>query len=187
MRKVILVAAILSAVLAACGGGGGDSAAPASGGSPASGPNAFDSVLGTYKSGCVVRPNPGGTQSEDVTIVISDAVGSDRAKIVVTEKYYDVTTDCTGNLQESYVLTGQITAAAVTKAITVGTKTGVAKTAQLKLDAISVSKGTFTIPTPGATTKVGYLIEGANLYGLSGKREADGLPDGFSRVVLVKQ
>lgn len=186
MRKVILIAAVSSAVLAACGGGGDSGAAVGAAGVPA-GPNAFDAVLGTYKSGCVSRNNVQSGSSQDTTLVVSAPEGTDKAKVVVTDKFYPVP-NCAGSPDESIALAGQITASAVTKNITTGVKLGVAKSAVFKYESLTVFNGMFTMPALGATTKVGYLIDGQDLYGLSGSgRDANGLSDSFSRVKLVKQ
>lgn len=187
MLKFVLATAVASVVLVACGGGGGDSPASAgTGGGPAD-PNAFDAALGTYKSGCIPRQYNSNNSSQDTTVAVSAPEGTNKAKVVITQKYYDNSTSCTGAPDEAFVGTGQITSAAVTKTITSGAKTGVASTAEFKYESVTISAGTFSVPSLGAVAKIGYLIEGGKLYPLSGKREADGLPSTFSSIVLTKQ
>ena len=186
MRKSLLPAVVTSMVLVACGGGGDSGLAV----SPAAAPdvaNAFDAVLGTYKSGCVAREYNSDNSSQDTTVVVSAPKGADKAKIVATQKFYGGSVNCTGTLQEAFVATGQITAAAATKTITSGAKTGVVNTAEVKYESLTFLAGSFTLPALGTTAKVGYSIEGGKLYGLSGKRDADGLPSTFSSIVLTKQ
>jgi hypothetical protein len=115
------------------------------------------------------------------------ARGADKAKVVITESFYNTSVNCTGRLDESYVATGKATASAATKNVSSGAKMGTANTAEVKFEGITISAGSFTIPALGAVAKVGYLIEAGKLYVLAGARKADGLPESFSRVAATKQ
>jgi hypothetical protein len=183
VRKLSVVFA-LSMLLAACGGGGGDGSAPAATA------NAFDSMIGTYTTGCVVL---GTQQSRQFTLTISNPVGADKVSGTATSKDYFSNNSCDENaLDKSFSVSGEATALAATKNIAGSLfepKTGMAKTAEFTFSALTISKGTFngTIPIPGTKTPIGYLLEGNKLYVLSGSREADGLPATFSKKVLTKQ
>ena len=177
--ETLLLAVLVSATLAACGGGGENVTTLA--GQTA---NSFDADAGTYSSGC--------TAGKDlITLVITPVAATDRATVSVQAKRYD-TADCPStSLITDITIRGEITPLSLTKVITgtgVGsTKSGTAKTVEFKYSGVQLAMGTLALPLPGATAKVGFLIEANKLYALTRSRTADGLPDSFSSTVLTKQ
>ena len=177
----LLLAVLVSATLAACGGGGENVTTPA-----VQTANSFDADAGTYSSGC--------TAGRDlISLVIKPVAATDKATVSVQAKRYG-TADCPStSLITDITIRGEITPLSLTKVITgtgVGpTKSGTAKAVEFKYSGIQLALGTlaFASPAPGATAKVGFLIEGNKLYALTRSRTADGLPDSFSSTVLTKQ
>ena len=179
----LLLAVLVSATLAACGGGGDSGTTPV-----AQTANSFEGEAGTYSSGCMANSSG----SSDLTLVVTPVAATDKATVSVHAKSY-TTADCTTSVRTDLTVLGEITPLSLTKVITgtgVGsTKSGTAQTVEFKYSGLQLAMGNlaFTVPTLGATAKVGFLIEGNRFYALTRSRTADGLPDSFSSTVLTKQ
>jgi hypothetical protein len=199
-----LVAAVGASVfvIAACSGGGDDNDVNPvdAGGSGDTGANPFVPFVGNWSSGCVdttfVSPAGGtssaGTSSEIVTATLDKLSGADKASVSIDDKKYSGSRTCEpAMLSQSGSATGQVTAQTATKAISGDPdhlKTGTAQTASFRLDSVTLHKVTLNFaPAIGATTKVGYMLEGGKLYGVGGTRQADGLGWRFANISLTKQ
>jgi hypothetical protein len=180
----LLLAVLASATLVACGGGGDSGTTPV-----VQTANSFDAEAGTYSTGCMA--NSSGS-SEIFTLVVTPVAATDKATVSVHAMRYN-TAGCTTSVRNDLTVLGEITPLSQTKVITgtgVGsTKSGTAKTVEFKYSGLQLAMGNlaFTVPTPGATAKVGFLIEANKFYALTRSRTADGLPDSFSSTVLTKQ
>ena len=180
----LLLTVLASATLAACGGGGDSGTTPI-----VQTANSFDADAGTYSSGCMA--NPSGS-SHLITLVVTPVAAADKATVSVHAQSYN-TAGCTTSVKTDLTILGEITRLSQTKVITgtgVGsTKSGTAKTVEFKYSGLQLAMGNlaFTVPTLGATAKVGFLIEADKFYALTRSRTADGLPDSFSSTVLTKQ
>ena len=191
-----LFLAATAAILTACGGGGGD--APASASANSGSATSFATYVGTYKTGCQtlnLNQTVGNRYSYIYTVVVS-ADGNVTGK----EEEFDAPASISAPCVPSYLVSdvtviGTAFLLGTTKNITAAksTKTGVAQLANFNYRGFKLSKGLLsnfgTIPMDGATTKIGFLVEGSQVYVLSGSRKSstDGLPDSFSSNVLVKQ
>ena len=190
MKKLIFLGAVAAAALVACGGGGGGSSiTPAAG---ASGANPFAADAGTYKFDCKVIGAVTIPVYSNVIVVVEAPNGSDTAKVTVQSQDFDDAT-CTTALTTDITVRGDLRPLAETKVISGanGAKSGTAKTAEFTLTTITLTLpngltlGDF--PAFGTKAKVGYLIEGNKVFGLSGSRASDGLPTSFSKNFLTKQ
>ena len=180
----LLLTVLASATLAACGGGGDSGTTPI-----VQTANSFDADAGTYSTGCMANSIGG---SESLTLAVTPVAATDKATVSVHAVRYN-TVGCTTSVRNDLTVLGEITRLDQTKVITgtgVGsTKSGTAKTVEFKYSGLQLAMGNlaFTVPTPGATAKVGFLIEGNKFYALTRSRTADGLPDSFSSTVMTKQ
>ena len=181
--NTFLLTVLASITLVACGGGGDSGTTPV-----VQTANSFDAEAGTYSTGCMAESRG----SSLVTLVVAPVPATDKATVSVHAKSYN-TAGCTTSVRTDFTVLGEITRLSQTKVITgtgVGsTKSGTAKTVEFKYSGLQLAMGPlfFTVPTPGATAKVGFLIEADKLYALTRSRTADGLPDSFSSTVLTKQ
>jgi hypothetical protein len=205
----LLAMSLLSVLLIACGGGGGGGSVGSASGAtgPAPVANAFDSVLGTYSTGCYsetyntytysppASPVVSGTVTTSYfkTIVLKNVTGADKATVVYSAKEYANNGTCAATaLDFDVTVEAQLTSLGTTKAITgsiYGPKSGVAKIVEARYDSISLAKGILSggLPAFGTKGKGGYLIEGDKLYLLKGARQADGVQSVFAKTVLTKQ
>ncbi len=203
----LMVVSLVSTLLMACGGGGAGGAASVSptGSTPVA--NAFDTVLGTYSTGCYSEtsntytynppavPVVSGTVTTSFfeTLVLKNAAGTDKATLIYSNKEYANNGTCSAAaLDFEATVEAQLTSLGTTKAITgsiYGPKSGVAKIVEARYDAITLAKGVLGggLPAFGTKGKGGYLIEGDKLYLLKGARQADGVPSVFAKTVLTKQ
>jgi hypothetical protein len=177
-------------VLAGCGGGGSSSSdqTPVSGDTS----NVFSPMVGTYVAPCDGLTN-GNALSElgsaDGSIAIESLVGSDRAKVSVRLRQYTGTTCSSSALQTDLTVRGEIRDLAQTKAYLQSGQTVNARVVEFSYSGLTLARGSFqgSLPLPGATTKVAYLLVGNQLYTSKGIRGADGLGDRLSRNFAVKQ
>jgi hypothetical protein len=182
--NTLLLSALASATLAACGGGGDSGTTPV-----VQTANSFDAEAGTYSTGCMANSIGG---SDIITLVITPVAAADKASVSVHAMRYN-TAGCTTSVKTDFTVLGEITRLSQTKVITgtgVGsTKSGTAKTVEFKYSGLQLAMGNlaFTVPAPGATATVGFLIEADKFYALARSRTADGLPDSFSSTVMTKQ
>jgi hypothetical protein len=182
--NILLLSVLASATLAACGGGGDSGTLPV-----VQTASSFDADAGTYSTGCMA--NSSGSSSL-ISLVVTPVAATDKASVSVHAQSYNAV-DCKTSVRTDFTVLGEITRLSQTKVITgtgVGsTKSGTAKTVEFKYSGLQLAMGnlTFTVPTPGATATVGFLIEANKFYALTRSRTADGLPDSFSSTVMTKQ
>lgn len=181
----VLLATALTASLTACGGGGGGSSTNVSTASLAP-------YIGTYKTGCnIAVANNGNVESSISTITIS----ADGNVSIKQEEYIspvNIASHCASTfLDIDATITGTALMLGTTKTITsaTSTKTGIAQLAQFTYTGLKLTKGTLvaSLPAFGTIGNTGFLLEGSQVYVLSGSRKADGYPDSFSTTVLTKQ
>ena len=191
MKKLIVLGAVATAVLVACGGGGNDgSGTPAVG---ASVTNPFAADVGTYISNCsVLNAGQPFATSDRSRLIVEAPIGSDKAKVTVqSQEFSGETCGPATALTEDITVRGDVSALPGSKTIigAVGEKSGTVKTAEFAFTGLTLSMGPlgFPIPTMGTKAKVGYLVEGNKIYGLSGSRAPDGLPPSFSKNFYTKQ
>jgi hypothetical protein len=180
----LLLAVLASAALVACGGGDDSGTTPV-----VQTANSFESMAGNYSSGCL--PSDYEKTSKIFNLVVTPVTGTANATVSVHATGY-TSIDCnTSTVNMDLTGQGEITELSQTKVITgVGsTRAGTAHAVEFKYTGLTIAKGIFniTVPTLGATAKVGYLMEGNKLYGLVGSRGSDGLQERFSSTVLIKQ
>ena len=190
MKKLIFLGAVAAAALVACGGGG-SSIVPTAGTSVA---NPFAADAGTYKFDCKVIGTVTIPVYSNVIVVVEAPNGSDTAKVTVQSQDFDDAT-CTTALTSDITVRGDLRPLTETKVISGanGAKSGTAKTAEFTLTTITLTLpngltlGDF--PAFGTKAKVGYLIEGNKIFGLSGSNAntPDRLPTSFSKNFLTKQ
>ena len=195
-----VVSAVALAMLAACGGGGGGESTPA----VSTVANAFAAEAGVYKTICRTSviyqgPNlPPKFESSISILTVTVPSGSDKATVSVQEQSYAGNNCTTASAKNGdYTVTGIAVQLVGSKTITAVSgakrgpdKSGTAKLGEFTYSGITLSLGSFgnvTLPVPGTKAKFGYLIEGSNVYVLSGSPAADGFPTSFSSTVLVKQ
>jgi hypothetical protein len=182
--NILLLTVLASATLVACGGGSDSGTTPV-----IQTANSFDEEAGTYSTGCMADSIG---RSESLTLVVTPVAATDKASVSVHSMSYK-TAGCTTSVISDLTLLGEISRLSQTKVITgtgVGsTKSGTAKTVEFKYSGLKLAVGNlqFTVPAPGATATVGFLIEANKFYALTRSRNADGLPDSFSSTVLTKQ
>ena len=110
----------------------------------------------------------------------------------VRYKYYVGNAACdASSLDTDITVNGELADKGTTKTYSGlnGTKAGVAEVITFTYTSLSLTKGTLTgtLPVPGVSTDVAYLLDGANLYVSKGRREADGLGDSLGVHAAVKQ
>ena len=185
------------AALAACGGGGSSSDASTT---PATA-NSFSTLQGSYAIACDGRIDTSGlnpSQGSQATIVVGDLVGADKVNVSLrTLGYTTPKGDPRGGSCDPATLTGDLTVTAQIRDlgasknyVNAAGATVSVKLVELSYVGLTLSKGTLsglTIPMAGATTKVGYLLDGNKLYALKGGRGADGLGESLSPRFGVKQ
>ena len=196
MKKLIVLGTVATAVLVACGGGGGGTGSTPLAGVTAANP--FAAEAGTYVSNCSALntiPLITGVSiatSEFSVLIVEAPIGSDKAKVTVQiQEFTGATCGPASAKTDDVTVRGDVSALPGTKTITgaVGEKSGTVKTAEVAFTGLTLSMGTlgFPIPTMGTKAKVGYLVEGNKIYGLSGSRAPDGLPSSFSKNFYAKQ
>ena len=190
MKKLIVLGVVATSVLVACGGGGGGGSTPAAGVTAA---NPFAADAGTYRFDCKVVGTSSTPEYSTVIVVVEAPSGSDKANVTIQNQDF-IDANCATAPTLDITVRGDLSALAATKTITgVGSeKSGTVKTAEFAYSGITFTKtpvGGFggTLPLPGTKAKVGYLIEGNKVFGLSGSRALDGLPTSFSKNFLIKQ
>jgi len=181
-----------SAALLGCGGGG-----DAAGDANDTTGNPFVSKVGTYASGCTKTSYPGGTPSStNVTLVLSAPTGSSKVAANYHDQEYIGSDTCdAASLDTDITVSGTLTALSGTKVIDIikaigggNTITGTASTAAFRLESLTLSKGSITLPAMGTVANVGYLFQGSKLYALiNPKGESDQLGAYFSSVFMTKQ
>jgi hypothetical protein len=190
----LLALTAIGAALAACGGGGSSSD------SAGSGSNVFEGMQGTYVVACDGWADPYGLNeswSNDGSITVSELVGSDRANVSIRSKgYKSPAGDTSGGhcdstkLDGDITVTGQIRDLGTTKVYTGPTGAPVtAKIVEFTYFGFTLAKGSLsgTIPLPNATTQIGFVLDGKNLYLGKGTRGADGLAKELGKRFGVKQ
>jgi hypothetical protein len=188
MRKIVsLVILSLPVILLAACGGGSDSGSA----SPTIAPSSvlattLAGLSGTYVAACVddgISHNV--PQSVQAYIVITP-------ENLVTARIqgYDGSANCTAEtLKDDFAVTGQLTGKTTTKNYKDASgKTLTANVVTFAFNGMTLSKGTITgtLPTPGLTTDVAYVLNGNILNIAKGHREADGLGDALSKP-FIKQ
>jgi len=185
---IALVAAF--AALTACGGGGSsDSSSSSTEASANASPLA--AMQGTYVAACDGQTFDSGSSSSQVTIIVTAPAGSSEVGVSVQVKGYTGSTDCAAStLDTDVTATGQLSSKSTTKTYTDATgKSVTAKVLTFTYSGVTFSKGSFsgTLPVPGVTTDIAYVLDGSDLYLAKGVRDADGLGDSLSKRVGVKQ
>ena len=192
MKKLIVLGAVTTAVLVACGGGGSDSGVTAPAGPNVA--NAFAGDAGIYRFNCQVIGTVTIPVYSNVIVMVDAPTGSEKAKVTVQSQDFDDAACATAPTFDITVR-GDLSALAETKTISGinGAKSGTAKTAEFTLTTITLTlPNGLTLadfPAFGTKAKVGYLIEGNKVYGLSGSNinSPDRLPTSFSKNFLIKQ
>ncbi len=181
-----------SAALSGCGGGGEEAVAAIN---DTTG-NPFVEKLGTYTNTCTQTSYTGAPpRSTSVTLVLSAPLGADKVSASYHSKEYLGSVACdVASLDSDLTVSGTLQAQSATKTISSmqaminGGISGKASTATFGLENVTVVQTSFTIPSLGTTTKVGYKFVGSNLHVLiNPKGESDQLGAYFSTVFLTKQ
>jgi hypothetical protein len=184
MRSMFTVTLITTA-LGACGGGGSDgSSNDASGKSTAS--TSIAQIGGTYIFPCdgtvfnsLSSVDAAKSESVTATIVITPDPATGKASINARLKYYRNSTNCDeAALDTDLTFLGAASDKAGSKNYTNAAGKSVAsKVATVVYTGITLSRGNldFSLPVPGATTNLAYVMENNMLYLSKGHREADGL------------
>ena len=187
MRYMFALTFIATA-LSACGGGGGDSSTETSGKAVAT---SVAQIAGTYVLPCKGEDFRGSStldgatsDSETATIVITPDPATGNATISAHLKYYRNSANCDAStLDTDLTFLGTATDKAGSKNYTnAAGKPVTAKIATVVYTGLTLSKGNleFSLPTPGATTSMAYVLENNTLYLSKGHREADGLGDALT-------
>jgi hypothetical protein len=188
MRSMFTVTLITTA-LSACGGGGSDdSSNDASGKSTAS--TSIAQMGGTYIFPCTgttfqpsADPSAAKSESKTATIVITpDATG--KASISAHYQYYRNSVNCdAATIDTDLTFLGTAIDKAGSKNYTnAAGKPVAAKVATIAYSGFTLSRGNLklSLPAPGATTDVAYVLDNNTLYLSKGRREADGLGDALT-------
>lgn len=183
MKHSAYLAALSTVLLAACGGGSSDTTTTAS-------TDTFAALKATYVLACTGQTFTTGPESDQGTITIATASGSNATTVSLRSQSYKGSTDCAAStLNIDVTANGQLSDKGTTKNYTDATgKTVTAKVATFTYTGMTLSKGNLSIslPTAGTTTDIAYVLDGSNLYVTKGVRGADGLGDSLSRAA-VKQ
>lgn len=178
----------IASALSACGGGGGDSSTETSGKAVAS---SVAQIAGTYVLPCKGEDFRGSStldgatsDSETATIVITPDPATGNATINARLKYYRNSANCDAStLDTDLTFLGTATDKAGSKSYTnAAGKPVTAKVATIVYTGLTLSKGNlkFSLPTPGATTDMAYVLENNTLYLSKGSRGADKLGDALT-------
>jgi hypothetical protein len=195
MRSMFTVTLITTA-LSACGGGGSEgSSNDASGKSAASA--SIAQMGGTYTLPCTgttfqpsADPSADKSESETATIVITPDASTGKASISAHRQYYRNSINCdAATLDTDFTFLGTASDKAGSKNYTnAAGKPVTAKVATIAYSGFTLSRGNLklSLPVPGATTDMAYVLDNNTLYLSKGHREADGLGDALT-LGAVKQ
>ncbi|MDB5822284.1 MAG: hypothetical protein JWR21_988 [Herminiimonas sp.] len=181
----LVIISLPAILLGACGGG--DSSSPSPTIAPSSAlTTTLDGLAGTYVAACSDESyTPSQPESAQASIVITPPNA-----VTAHLQTYDGSANCTAaTLKQDLTVTGQLKGKATTKSYKDATgKSLTANVVTFSLTGMTLSKGTITgsLPTPGVTTDIAYVLSGNTLNVAKGNREADGLGDSLSRP-FVKQ
>lgn len=193
MKKIISVIALSAStmLLSACGGGGGDS----SSGTPtvaatSTAANSLNALNGTYVLACTDETYKNGPAESSQGTLTVESVGAGN-KATAHFQYYKGSANCApATIDTDATIDGPLNGKSSTKNYTDATgKTLTANVVNFGYANFTLARGNLTVslPTPGATTDIAYVLDGKKLYLAKGHREADGLGDSLSRDILVKQ
>lgn len=185
----------VATALSACGGGGGDSSTDTSGKAAAT--TSIAQMAGTYVMPCDGMEFGGlgmadglKSYSRTGTVVITPDPATGNATIRAQFKYYRNSANCDAlTLFQDLTFFGTAVDNNGSKNYTnAAGKPVTAKVATIAYTGITLSKGNldFSLPLPGATTNMAYVLENNTLYLSKGHREADGLGDALT-LGAVKQ
>jgi hypothetical protein len=188
MRSMFTLTFVATA-LSACGGGGNDSSTDTSG--KAAAVTSIAQMASTYVMPCTgetFRPSSDPTaaksESQTATIVISADAASGKATISAQLKYYRNSASCdAATLSDDLTFFGTAVDKPGSKNYTnAAGKPVTANVATITYTGITLSKGnlSFSLPLPGATTNMAYVLENNTLYLSKGHRELDGLGDALT-------
>lgn len=174
--------------LSACGGGG-DSSADSSG--TAGAVSSITQMAGTYIMPCKGTtfgprsdPSAATSESETATIVIAPDTATGKATISARAQTYRNSATCdAAALEFDLTFHGMATDGPGSKNfMNAAGKPVTAKVATITYTGITLSKGNldFSLPLPGATTNLAYVLENNTLYFAKGSRQADGLGDSLT-------
>jgi hypothetical protein len=190
--RVLTLIVLVAATVAACGGGGSDATTSATA-NAALASNPLVSLQGTFAIPCSSYQTATGNKvgSGQGTITVDAAAGRSEANVSIRYLAYDGVADCaTTALSEDITATGTLTKKDATKLYTLTTGNKVtADVVTFKYSGVTFSKGTFTgtLPMPGVTTDLAYVLDGNNLRVAKGGRDADGLGDSLSAQIAVRK
>jgi len=176
------LAAILSAALFVACGGGGSSGDPAPTAPVVA--NAFSDLQGSYAVACRAQPGATTNYSDQLTITVSELIGTDRANVSVRARgYQSPAADKSGAQCDPAALTDDVTVTGQMRDLgrTVALKGPANKPVNVRLVELTYygftlakgSLGDVAIPLPNATTQIGYLLDGNALYVTKGLRGLD--------------
>jgi hypothetical protein len=195
MRSMFTLTFVATA-LSACGGGGGDSSTDTAGKSAAV--TSIAQMAGTYVMPCTGKtfppssdPTAAKSESQTATIVISADAASGKATISARRQIYLNSTSCEADAL-NFDLTFLGTAVDKTGSKNYTNAAGkpvTASVATIAYTGLKFSKGnlTFSLPMPGATTDMAYVLENNTLYLSKGPRDLAGLGDALTPGAVKQQ